>query len=405
MIETFITHVKNHIYVSVMIEEVLTVLVMEGAMQTVSDNWFFILLLWILLFTIPFLFSDYIQLWRLSYTISNFISFLDRIVTSSFVSIVNLIEQLLKSERMSERRVRIESSIKNLMELAVIEPTTLETQGLVKKLKLLVNFYNDKLERDVSLLVPNVERTIIQNLVNAVEGLRVLNYIYKIVNHYYRLGMKYRNPYPLVQIYVLMPFIKEVVNALSGAVSTFLKGQPIGDSAGPLTAFKFLKQCKRVNEIKHTIKDTYICLCEFEDRKVYVVKALGPGGTVGHLDDALLYLIERSGVKPKVIITVDAALKLEGEKTGTITEGIGVAIGGLGIEKFNIETIATKYGIPLYAILIKMSIQEALTTMPKEVSIAVDQAIEKLKDIIRSITKPGDEVIFIGVGNTVGVSQ
>ncbi len=46
------------------------------------------------------------------------------------------------------------------------------------------------------------------------------------------------------------------------------------------------------------------------------------------MDDAVNYLLETLNVKPRLVITIDAALKLEGEKTGTITDGLGVAMGG-----------------------------------------------------------------------------
>jgi hypothetical protein len=106
-----------------------------------------------------------------------------------------------------------------------------------------------------------------------------------------------------------------------------------------------------------------------------------------------------------MIITVDAALKLEGEKTGSIAEGVGVAMGGIGVERFNIERIASKYGIPLYAVLIKMSIPEALSAMPKEVEEAVNEAVERVRRVIREGVREGEEVILVGVGNTSGVAQ
>ena len=40
-----------------------------------------------------------------------------------------------------------------------------------------------------------------------------------------------------------------------------------------------------------------------------------------------------------MIITIDAALKLEGEDTGEVAEGIGAAIGGPGIERYKINLI------------------------------------------------------------------
>jgi hypothetical protein len=353
-----------------------------------------------------FLFNDYIVLWRYSYTVDNFLKGLNRIITTNVNAVINHIEQILKTNgTRAASRGDVENMLRELMEFVVIDPTTLESEGLVRKLKMLIGSYNEKLETTIMSLAPNVDRSIIQNTVNAVEGLRSLNYIYKVINHYFKLGSKYRSPYLVMQVYMLLPFLKEAVNSLSGAITTFLKGQPVGDGAGPLTAFRFLRSCSDVTAINHNVRDTYIASCSFEGRRVYVVKAQGPGGTVGSLDDAVSYLVNTMNARPRVIVTVDAALRLEGERTGSLAEGVGVAIGGIGVEKFNIESTAVRNNIPLYAILIKMNMQEALTTMPREVEDAVNQAVERVKRVIREFTRPGDEAILVGVGNTVGVAQ
>jgi len=104
-----------------------------------------------------------------------------------------------------------------------------------------------------------------------------------------------------------------------------------------------------------------------------------------------------------MIIMVDAALKLEGEKTGEVAEGIGAAIGGIGTERFKIEEEATKFGVPVYAIVVKQSILEAVTTMKKEIAEAADVVIDKIKRLIVERTKEGELVIVAGIGNTAGV--
>ncbi len=106
------------------------------------------------------------------------------------------------------------------------------------------------------------------------------------------------------------------------------------------------------------------------------------GGNVGKPGDAIRQVLEENNGKASMIIMVDAALKLEGEKTGEISEGIGAAIGGIGTERFKIEEEATKFGIPVYAIVIKQSIQEAVTTMKKEIAEAAEPVIEKIKRLI-----------------------
>ena len=102
---------------------------------------------------------------------------------------------------------------------------------------------------------------------------------------------------------------------------------------------------------------------------------------------------------------VDAALKLEGEVTGSIAQGFGAAIGGVGTERFQIEEVATKYNIPIYAIVIKQSIKEAITLMTKEIADSSDKVSSQVYDIIKTNAKTGQCALIIGVGNTLGVSQ
>ena len=57
---------------------------------------------------------------------------------------------------------------------------------------------------------------------------------------------------------------------------------------------------------------------------------------------------------------IDAGLKLEGEPVGEIAEGIGAAIGGPGVDAFKIEEKVTKYKLPLYAVIVKEDVGDAV---------------------------------------------
>jgi len=142
---------------------------------------------------------------------------------------------------------------------------------------------------------------------------------------------------------------------------------------------------------------------DYEGRKLLLMKAEGPSGTVGRPGEATEKII--STIKPDIIIMVDAALKLEGETTGSVSQGFGAAIGGIGTEKFQIEEVATKHDIPIYAVVIKQSIKEAITLMKKEIADASEKAASQIYDVIKENTKAGQTVLIIGVGNTIGVSQ
>ncbi len=370
----------------------------QNAQQYLLYN-IILLILWFGIF--PW-FYEMFQLWRYQSQVSGFLNRLRFFMNNNISQVLDFI-----MSKVNEDKRLIEGRIRDLMEMVIIEPTSIEPEGLVRKYKMLINSYNDRLERDVIRLIPSLSsnRPVVQNFTNVIDVLRELNFIYKVIDHYYRLAIKYKSYYLLIQLAAILPLLKEEVDALNGSVPVFLKGQPIGDSAGPLTVFRFKNLCSNLSVINNSVKDTYLASCMFKDRKVYLVKAEGPGGTVGHLDDAIKYIYEGINARPKLMITIDAALKLEGEESGSIAEGLGVAMGGIGVEKFNIESLATKYGTPIYAILIKMSMPEALNAMTKTIDEAVNKVVERLGKVVEAYTEPGDEVVIVGVGNTIGVAQ
>ena len=102
---------------------------------------------------------------------------------------------------------------------------------------------------------------------------------------------------------------------------------------------------------------------------------------------------------------VDAALKMEGEDSTTVSRGFGAAIGGIGVERFYIEEIATKHNIPVFAIVIKQSVKEAIGLMTKEIAEKADDVRSQIQEMIKENTKQGQSILVIGVGNTLGVPQ
>ncbi len=76
---------------------------------------------------------------------------------------------------------------------------------------------------------------------------------------------------------------------------------------------------------------------------------------------------------------IDAGLKLEGEIVGEVSEGIGAAIGGPGVDAYKIEEKLTKYKIRNYAVIVKEDIGDAVSPMRKEINDATDKVIERVK--------------------------
>ncbi|MEM3951959.1 MAG: DUF1512 family protein, partial [Nitrososphaerota archaeon] len=241
----------------------------------------------------------------------------------------------------------------------------------------------------------------VKTLTNLVEVARGIHYIYRVVRHYYLLGKKTSNIYLILQMQMLMPQIMEIAEAYHYASYAFSQGQPIGDGIGVLAVAKLAYgKEKKTYEIA---KDTIVQEMDFEGRKLIIVRAVGPGGTVGRPGEGVKKVVEAEGDKVKLIITIDAGLKLEGEDSGKVIEGVGVAIGGTGVDKYKIEEIAKNKGIPLYAIVIYESIVEAITPMRESIAKSVDKILEKVKQTILEKVDKDYTVIVAGIGNSVGI--
>ena len=83
----------------------------------------------------------------------------------------------------------------------------------------------------------------------------------------------------------------------------------------------------------------------------------------------------------------------------------GAAIGGIGTERFQIEAIATTKNIPVFSIVVKQSVKEAITLMTKEIAYTFDSVTSQVYEMIEENVKENQSVLIIGVGNTVGVPQ
>src|SRR5437899_10324732 len=105
-----------------------------------------------------------------------------------------------------------------------------------------------------------------------------------------------------------------------------------------------------------------------------------------------------------MVIMVDAAVKFEGENSGEVSEGIGAAIGGVGTERVKIEQEATLHKIPVYAVIVKESLQGAITPMKKESMKAGEKVIEIIKSLNTERSNPGYTIIVAAIGNTTGTT-
>ena len=288
-----------------------------------------------------------------------------------------------------------------MMEFFLIEPVSLDPAGIVGKLDHLITLEEERFKEDIRLITPSANDIQINNYSLSVEVAAALNTFYRVVRHYYVQGKRTKSIYSIMQLQMSMPLIMEMAESYSKAAEAIAAGQPIGDAAGAMVAGKLMHGMPT----RKVAKDTVMAEVPMDGRALLVLKAEGPGGTVGKPGDGIVNLIEERNGKIAMLIMIDAGLKLEGEKSGEAFEGIGAAIGGPGVDKFKIEEVLTKYKIPVNAVVIKESMVESISAMKKSLIDGVDDSIKRVRRLIAEKTKEGDTIIVAGIGNTLGVAQ
>jgi len=293
------------------------------------------------------------------------------------------------------------SRVDRFVEYFTIAPQSLDPAGIVWKLEHILDIRDARFKDEVKLMAPSADETQANNLENTLEAAMALNFIYKVIRHFYLLGKKTLSLYIIMQIQMILPLIMKEAEAYASALKAFAYGQPIGDGAGALVAAKLMHGY----ETAKIEKDCVVATVPFEGRTAFVIKAEGPGGNVGKPGDAIKEVVDRNKGKIAMIVMIDAALKLEGEDLGEVAEGVGAAIGGPGVDQFKIEEALLKYHIPINALVVKEDVGDAVSPLRKEIFDSIDSVIERTKQVVQERTKEGDKIIIAGIGNTIGIGQ
>ncbi|NHJ25324.1 MAG: DUF1512 domain-containing protein [Candidatus Lokiarchaeota archaeon] len=297
--------------------------------------------------------------------------------------------------------------LEDVLTFIAITPVDLDPYGIIPKIDHILDVRDDRFKNEVKTLAPNVESGTpeAQNLENVLEAAMAVDYVYRLVKHFLILGKKSKSYILLMQISMQMSLILAMAKSYYHATKAFAEGSPIGDALGPMVAGSFIRNVSEKDDIEalEIAKDTIVQEVDFEGRDIYVVRAKGPGGTVGKPGTAIKKLIEEHGEKITRIFMIDAGLKLSGDKTGSIAIGVGAAIGGIGVEKFYIEESSTNKAIPIDALICRQSLEDAITTMKRPITQSVIPIVEKIKMGIRKRTEKGAKVIIAGIGNTIGI--
>lgn len=294
--------------------------------------------------------------------------------------------------------------LEDFITFITIPPVSLDPYGIIPKFDHVVDVRDFRFKEEVELLAPLADEVQRYNLENLLEATMAIDSIYRLIRHYLILGKKSKSMILLLQISMQLGLIISMAKAYYHAAKAFAEGSPIGDALGPLVTASFIRDVTTEEiEAKEIARDTIVQELDFEERKVFVVRARGPGGTVGKPGKAIKILLDEHGKDVSRIIMIDAGLKLTGDKTGSIAVGVGAAIGGIGIEKHYIEESSTGKSIPIDALICKQSLENAITTMQRSITQSVPKFVEKIKMAIRKRTEKGSKVIIAGIGNTIGI--
>ena len=365
----------------------------EQIFSTSDESDPLMMLVWIVPIIIFVFYGQQIQLLVTSGEIKKAIKKLDKFRSDSKTELIDYVKK--NSDSGTDPTKKIEQ----FLDYFTIMPVDLDPNGIVDKVRHTVRSREDYTRNHVKLLLPNIDEIELSRVQTLLELASSLQMIHKIINHMFLTAKKQKN-YPLIlPLQMILPFIMEHAKAMNASIPAFKKGQPLGDGIGPMVVGKMM-----LNEDKQIISfQTALAKINYEQRKLFLVKAEGPGSTVGRPDDALQKIVDTD--KIDAIIMIDAALKMEGEDSASIARGFGAAIGGIGTEKFQIEQIATQNKIPVFSIVVKQSVKEAITLMTKEIADQADNVRSQVNEMILENTIEGQSVVIIGVGNTAGVPQ
>jgi len=304
-------------------------------------------------------------------------------------------EVITKTSKYGRGKKEIKDVLGRFIDFFLIQPVNLDPFGILTKMEHMINNTEDRFKDVARQIAPKADSEKTMDVFMGLQAEVTIHMIAKIVRHFVETVKKYKNLQIAMIIQMQLPMIEKLVEAEHKGLKAFLAGKAIGDGAGPLVIASLVN--KKGKEIASEVMG-------FTDKRwgrtVTFLKAKGPGGRLGKIGEGVRIVCTKNKIAK--IITIDAAQKLEGEKTGTVAEGVGAAIGGAGVQRAKIEKVATEKGIPLDAIAIKMSPFEAISPMPEDVVNALGSAKEYMRRSIER-TKNGSHILVVGVGNTCGV--
>jgi len=328
-------------------------------------------------------------------------------INSSITSYTLEIENMVKESKKKLIKISVEKgnpvndpthAVDNFMEFFIVPPVSLDPNGIMDKFETILDLGEERFKQMTKTIAPQADDEWKSNITMTLKATLGINGVAKMVRHNLELSKKTGNLQILLMLQMGLPLIMRLVKAEYEGVKAFSEGNPVGDGLGPLVSGILMKDLSE-DELKY-VEDLVIGEKNVEGREVVVVRAKGPGARVGKIGKTVTNIMEERGIKR--LITVDAAQKLEGEESGAVAEGIGVVIGGFGVDKWIIEEKMVKNELQVDAIIVKMGPEESMCQMTNKILKSSKKVIEVLENSIL-LSEPGTNIMVLGVGNSCGI--
>ncbi len=289
----------------------------------------------------------------------------------------------------------LKNSINEFTDLFVIEPSAIDPYGLVRKIDQTIRSMESRFTEFVDEIAGGKSYKEKQELNYGLRAAIGLRQISKIVRHFVETAKKFKNLQIAMILQMQLPIIEKIAESEFYGTEAFVNGWPIGDSIGPLAAASLMEKSEDIAEDVVTGKTA------INGRTCFVLKAKGPAPHLGRVDEALEQLMKKHRISR--VITIDAAQKLEGEKSGSVAEGIGFAMGGVGQREI-IENALLPKKIPVDSIVVKVGMEDAIMPLKKEIFASLPKVRSLVEKGVKR-AKKGEKIIIIGVGNSSGIGD
>lgn len=347
-----------------------------------GDMWSF------LFFVLLFIFGPKLYMWQMMYKLETDLKKLEGYAKKS--------EAIVLKRISSKPTKEMKEKLSGFMDFFITEPINLDPAGIINKLDFLLNESERKFEEFALEIDPKMKVNDLPAVMMGMKGALGARQIFKIVRHFIVMSKKTNNLQFAMILQMQLPMLMKIAKAQVKATRALANGIPIGDTIGPLVAASF--KTKVGTEI---VKDVVVSEEKIEGKKVFVMKSKGPESRLGQQGEAVKQVITKH--KIDYIIAIDAAAKMEGEKTGTVSEGVGVPMGGVGVQRFKIEETITDKKVNVDAIIVKQGFVEASIPMKKDIYDSLEPVRDKIKYYVKK--SKHKNILIVGVGNTAGASN